>query len=281
VMLSPVDREKKNKWIALASSLGIHALLLIVFIFLIAWRAPDPPLPEFGIELNFGLDTQGDGEQQPDDRPGSEETNAESLQPAETLPKEEVVEEKADETQVISKLESPVVVKEEKKESIVAKPKEVVEKTEKVKQPTEKKEDTKPVVVETAKGKDAPSHGDDPEKTGDKGSPQGKPDAKALYGKPGGGGGGDGISLSMSGWEWAEQPKIPELPDNEDGRIVFDIECDEEGEIVQITTTQRGLSPKAEQLLKEVIRKNSLVRTSSGRVPERSKGTIVFVLKTK
>ncbi|MCA6432584.1 MAG: hypothetical protein IM574_03150, partial [Cytophagales bacterium] len=64
-------------------------------------------------------------------------------------------------------------------------------------------------------------------------------------------------------------------------RIVFDIECDEEGEIVQITTTQRGLSPKAEQLLKEVIRKNSLVRTSSGRVPERSKGTIVFVLKTK
>ena len=281
MMLSPVDREKKNKRIALASSLGIHALLLIVFIFLIAWRAPDPPLPEFGIELNFGLDTQGDGEQQPDDRPGSEETNAESLQPAETLPKEEVVEEKADETQVISKLESPVVVKEEKKESIVAKPKEVVEKTEKVKQPTEKKEDTKPVVVETAKGKDAPSHGDDPGKTGDKGSPQGKPDAKALYGKPGGGGGGDGISLSMSGWEWAEQPKIPELPDNEDGRIVFDIECDEEGEIVQITTTQRGLSPKAEQLLKEVIRKNSLVRTSSGRVPERSKGTIVFVLKTK
>jgi len=280
-MLSPVDREKKNKRIALASSLGIHALLLIVFIFLIAWIAPDPPLPEFGIELNFGLDTQGDGEQQPDDRPGSEETNAESLQPAETLPKEEVVEEKADVTQVISKLESPVVVKEEKKESIVAKPKEVVEKTEKVKQPTEKKEDTKPVVVETAKGKDAPSHGDDLEKTGDKGSPQGKPDAKALYGKPGGGGGGDGISLSMSGWEWAEQPKIPELPDNEDGRIVFDIECDEEGEIVQITTTQRGLSPKAEQLLKEVIRKNSLVRTSSGRVPERSKGTIVFVLKTK
>jgi hypothetical protein len=280
-MLSPVDREKKNKRIALASSLGIHALLLIVFIFLIAWRAPDPPLPEFGIELNFGLDTQGDGEQQPDDRPGSEETNAESLQPAETLPKEEVVEEKADETQVISKLESPVVVKEEKKEPVVEKPKEKVEKTEKVSQPVEKKEDTRPVVAETVKGKDTPSHGDDPGKTGDKGSPQGKPDAKALYGKPGGGVGGVGISLSMSGWEWAEQPKIPELPDNEDGRIVFDIECDEEGEIVQITTTQRGLSPKAEQLLKEVIRKNSLVRTSSGRVPERSKGTIVFVLKTK
>ncbi len=280
-MLSPFDQEKKNKRIAFASSLGIHALVLIIFIFLIAWRAPDPPLPEFGIELNFGLDPQGDGEQQPEDRPGSEETNAKSLQPAEALPKEEVVEEKAAETQVVSKLESPVVVKEEKKEPIVEKAKEKVEKTEKVKQPTDKKEETKPVIAETGKGKEVPSQGDDPGKTGDKGSPQGKLDAKALYGKPGGGGGGDGISLSMSGWEWAEQPKIPELPDNEDGRIVFDIECDEEGEIVQITTTQRGLSPKAEQLLKEVIRKNSLVRTSSGRVPERSMGTIVFVLKTK
>lgn len=281
MMLNPMEREKKNKRIAFATSLGIHTIVLLVFIFLVAWRAPDPPLPEFGIELNFGLDSQGDGDRQPEDRPGSEEVETESIQPAETQPKEEVAEEKPAETQVVSKLESPVVVKEEKKEPIAEKPKEKVEKTEKVKQPVEKKEETKPVVAESVKGKESPSHGDDPGKTGDKGSPQGKPDAKALYGKPGGGGGGDGISLSMSGWEWAEQPKIPELPDNEDGRIVFDIECDEEGEIVQITTTQRGLSPKAEQLLKEVIRKNSLVRTSSGRAPERSKGTIVFVLKTK
>jgi hypothetical protein len=55
----------------------------------------------------------------------------------------------------------------------------------------------------------------------------------------------------------------------------------ESGDIVQITTTQRGLSPRAEQMLKEEIRKNSLVRTSAGKVPERSKGTIVFILKTK
>jgi len=280
-MLNPMEREKKNKQIAFATSLGIHTIVLLVFIFLVAWRAPDPPLPEFGIELNFGLDSQGDGDQQPEDRPGSEEVETESIQPAETQPMEEVAEEKPAENQVVSKLESPVVVKEEKKEPVVEKPKEKVDKTEKVKQPVEKKEEAKPVISESVKGKESPSHGDDPGKTGDKGSPQGKPDAKALYGKPGGGGGGDGISLSMPGWAWAEQPKIPDLPDNEDGRIEFEIVCDEEGEIVQVTTKKRGLSPKAEQLLKEEIRKNSLVKTSLGKAPESSKGTIVFVLKTK
>lgn len=85
----------------------------------------------------------------------------------------------------------------------------------------------------------------------------------------------------MSGWEWADDPTIPELPDNEDGRIEFEIECDENGEIIGIKTLNRGLSIKAEQLLKEEIRKNSLIRTSSGKVPERSKGKVVFVLRTR
>ena len=112
-------------------------------------------------------------------------------------------------------------------------------------------------------------------------APEGKLDAKALYGQQGGGGGGDGFGLSMSGWAWADNPQVPELPDNEDGRIEFEIECDENGDIIGIQTIQRGLSPRAEQLLKEEIRKNSLVRTSAGKAPERSKGRVVFILKTK
>ncbi|MFZ5999149.1 MAG: hypothetical protein ACOYW3_01465, partial [Bacteroidota bacterium] len=71
------------------------------------------------------------------------------------------------------------------------------------------------------------------------------------------------------------------LPDNEDGRIVFEIECDSEGDIIGITTVERGLSLQAEQILKEEIRKNSLVRTSAGQAPARSKGRVVFVLKTR
>ena len=277
-MKTEQEKERKNKRIALISSLGIHLTLFLIFFFLVAWKAPNPPNPEYGVEINFGLDDEGGGEIQPDEQSGSENPIQEEVKPEEQK-QEEVKETVTQEEAVVSKLESPVVVKETKKDVVVDKPKDkITEPTPKV----EKKEVKEAVAsAETKKGKDVPSHGDNLGKTGDKGNPEGKPDAKALYGKPGGGGGGDGISLSMSGWAWADQPAIPELPDNEDGRIEFEIECDENGDIIRIETKQRGLSPRAEQLLKDEIRKNSLIRTSGGKVPERSKGTVVFVLKTK
>lgn len=288
------QRDRKNKQIAWITSVGIHGLLLVAFMLMMAWRAPNPPLPEYGIELNFGMDDQGGGEIQPETSPGAQEEandqaeaeQTETAQPEEQV-KEEVVPEKTDEP-IVSKVESPVVVKEEKKEPakevvkekvVEAKPK--VTPAEEVKK-IEKKETlpTEQKGTDTKKGDPTTSQGDDG-KQGDKGNPEGKLDAKALYGQQGGGGGGEGFGLSMSGWAWADQPQIPNLPDNEDGRIEFEIECDSEGEIIGITTIQRGLSAKAEQLLKEEIRKNSLMRTSAGKAPERSKGKVVFILKTK
>ncbi len=279
------EKEKKNKRVAFFTSLSIHVAIAILFFFLVAWREPNPPLSLPGIEINLGFDDQGGGEVQPEETPGAETPNEIESTPENNPAQEETKELSVPEETTVSKAESPVVVKEEKKDPAVEKPKEKIAEVKPAEQKTETKtkvesEATK-VVVDTKKGKNVPSQGDDPGKTGDKGNPQGKPDANALYGKPGGGGGGDGISLSMSGWAWADQPQIPDLPDNEDGKIEFEIECDETGEITGINTLQRGLSPRAEQLLKEEIRKNSLIRTSNGKVPERSKGKVVFVLKTK
>jgi outer membrane biosynthesis protein TonB len=290
------QEEKKNKRIALITSIGIHGALLIAFFLMMAWRAPNPPLPEYGIELNFGMDQTGGGEIQPETSPGTPEQNnapqeeekVETTQPKEQV-KEEVVTEKAVEP-VVSKIESPVVVKEEKKEQPKEVVKEKVVETKPKVTPKEevKKEDKKEVKVTEEKGTDAKkgdpttSQGDDKGKEGDKGNPEGKLDAKALYGNQGGGANGDkGFGLSMSGWAWASEPRIPPLPDNEDGRIEFEIECDDNGDIVGITTLQRGLSPRAEQLLKAEIMRNSLMRTSGGQAPERSKGKVVFILKTK
>lgn len=59
------EQEKKNKKIGMAVSVGLHAIVLLIFFFILAWRAPDPPLPEYGIELNFGLDDAGYGDKQP------------------------------------------------------------------------------------------------------------------------------------------------------------------------------------------------------------------------
>ncbi len=283
-------REKRNRRVGILTSVGVHAVVFLILFFVIAWRAPDPPLPEYGIELNFGLDDQGTGDVQPEepagDRGDSEtEENAQTEKQEESSPAEETDESATAQTEepVVSKAESPVTVKEEPK-TTASKETTKPETKEQSKESMEKLTETKPKDAAakdvTEKG-DATSHGDDARKTGDKGSEEGKLDAKALYGTPGGGGGGAGMNLQMSGWAWAEEPTIPQLPDNEDGRIVFEIECDENGDITGITSLERTLSPRAEQLLKDMIRKNSLVRTSGGMVPERSKGKIVFVLRTK
>ncbi|MBS1950918.1 MAG: hypothetical protein OJF59_003308 [Cytophagales bacterium] len=285
----------KNKRIAFLVSAGLHTGLFLTFFFLISWRAPYPPAPEYGVVLNYGLDDQGGGEIQPETTVGNStaDENNQGLKQEEKKAdadpiKEETQKSDTKEEQkpgIVSDETSDVLVKDTKKTEV--KPKE-----KKIEVVTEKKttEEKKPVINKEAvysadkgskKGESNQSQGDDPGKVGDKGNPQGKLDAKALYGKPGGGGGGDGFGLAMSGWEWATKPKTPDLPDNEDGRIVFEIECDEDGDIIGITTLERGLSPRAEQLLKDEIRKNSLIRTSSGKTAEKSKGKVVFVLKTK
>jgi periplasmic protein TonB len=281
--LSDREKEKKNKRVALVTSLSIHVAIAILFFFLVAWREPNPPLSLPGIEINLGFDDQGGGDVQPEETPGTETPSEVEPTPESNLPQEENKEVSVPEETIVSKTESPVVVKEEKKEQNVEKPKDKVAEVKPKEQKLEANVEPIPATNTTdkKKGKNAPNQGDDPGKAGDKGNPEGKPDAKALYGKPGGGGGGDGIELDMSGWAWAEKPKIPDLPDNEDGRIEFEIVCDENGDITNIVTLQRGLSPRAEQLLKEEIRKNSLIRTSNGKVPERSKGKVVFLLKTK
>ncbi len=288
------EQEKKNRRIGFFTSLGIHSAMFLILFFLMAWRAPDPPLPEFGVELNFGLDDQGSGDVQPE-TPVGQETVQESEkldQPAEAQPEEvqpeiketvkETVPEKAIE-QAVSDEPSPVVVKEEKKkevkkEVIKEKPAETAPKVIAEYKKEDKKESTN---ADASKKGTTGSQGDDINKTGDKGSPEGKLDAKALYGTPGGGGGGDGLGLSMGGWAWASDPKIPELPDSDNGKVVFSIECDENGEITRIDTKERSLSARSEQILKDLIRENSLVRTSDTKAPPVSRGTIVFILKTK
>jgi protein TonB len=99
-------QERKNRRIAMITSVGIHGLLLLAFMLMMAWRAPNPPLPEYGIELNFGMDDQGGGEIQPETSPGVQE---EADQPKEeqtevAQPVEEQVEEKVES----EKVEEPV-----------------------------------------------------------------------------------------------------------------------------------------------------------------------------
>jgi periplasmic protein TonB len=298
------EQEKKNKRIAALSTAGIQILVVFLLFVIIAWRAPNPPLPEYGIELNFGMDTEGSGDVQPETPVGNE-----GDQPEESAQKEQVQDEpevkqeavkedvkptdiKEVEEQPVSKVESPVAVK-EKSEPLKEKPKEKVEEKKveekKVeKQPEVKKEQPKAVYkpsnAEATSEKEGNkegtpgNHGDDKDKTGDKGNPEGKLDAKALYGQPGGGGGG----VSMSGFNGFDWPKVqtPTLPDEAYGVYEFIVKVDDQGEVIGVTPVQRGLSLEAQQKLKDMIQQLVFVPKGSN-LPPVSEGKITFKVVSK
>ncbi|HZX73542.1 MAG TPA: hypothetical protein VFE57_03915 [Cyclobacteriaceae bacterium] len=279
------DQQKKNRIISLATSVGLHALLLLVFLFMMSLRPPYPPAPEYGIELNFGLDQAGFGDIQPEVPVGTQEETKDDVVATkpESAPQPEVKEEVVQKT-LTSDDESSVALKEEKKEIKKVEP--VKEKPKEVK-PTSNPaaEYTKPTTTDnktagSTKEGTPGNQGDKLGTTGDQGNPEGSLNASALYGKQGGGGGG-GFALNMSGWSWDETPSAPKLPDNENGQVTFEITVDENGDIVKIETRERSLSPAAEKICKDEILKRSLLKTSAGQAPPFSKGRITFVLRTQ
>src|SRR5882672_5409888 len=102
--------EKKNQRVGLLTSVGIHFAMLALFIFVMGWTAPDPPLSEYGagVELNFGLDDQGSGDVQTY-LPGGDAVQPVELKEKESAPKEEV--KKVEANQETEKVESNLTSK--------------------------------------------------------------------------------------------------------------------------------------------------------------------------
>ena len=280
--------EKKNNRIAALLTFVINGGVLALLLLVAAWRAPNPPNPEYGIELNFGLDAQGFGEEQPEEPVGTPELNTTEEQTEakeETQPK---VEEKVQQVTepVVTKTESPVVVKETKtetKEVTKPAPEEKKEST-LVKEEVKKVEDKaifKPSTKnnESKDGKPG-NNGDDPGKVGDKGNPEGTLNPNAAYtGKPGGGDGG-GTALDLAGWKWDSAPK-PKIGDDEvTGQIVFEIKVDENGEIITIRRVSSSVSLAAEKACRAEIEKLTFTKTGVN-VPQESVGKITFTIRAK
>jgi outer membrane biosynthesis protein TonB len=79
--MSEQEKEQKNKRVAMTTSISIHAILLILFFFLLAWKEPFPPIPEYGIELALGFDDAGMG-----NSPNTSPVRTNNTQPAEASP---------------------------------------------------------------------------------------------------------------------------------------------------------------------------------------------------
>jgi periplasmic protein TonB len=295
-MMSEQDQDRKNKRIAFISTIGIHGILFTLMFLLVAYRAPDPPLSDLGagIELNIGFDDEGGGDDpmitpvgDNGDQQEEVQDQTQEAQQQEEL-KETVREEtkpeapKEDEKLITSNDESSVAIKEKKDEVKPAdKPKEKVEekkvevKPQAVFKPTEKKTESN-ANAGGAKEGTAGSEGDDAGKTGNKGKPEGTLVKGGQYtGTPGGG----GSSLELSGWAWDQKPN-PDVPNNESGRLVFEIKVDENGDIVSIKTLERSVSQEAEQICRKEIQKLSFTQTGTN-VPAISTGKITFVVRSK
>jgi len=293
------EQERKNKRIGWIVSSGFHLALLLLFIFLIAWREPNPPLPEYGIEINFGTSEVGSGDIQPEDvsnqienqensqeddlQPEEDESEVEETVPDQPL-QEPVTEETVEIPEITEDIESPDLI-EEKSESntIREEQKEETQNAEEkiTEQPVEEdKEDTEGNQNEEAKEEEAStSHGDNIDKEGDKGDEEGTVDARALYGNKGGGG---GVSYQLAGWIIDFEPKVDDTISERGGKIVFEITIDDKGEIISVKTIERSVSPSVEKLYRDEVQKLTFSKTAENTRPAPvSKGKITFIIKAR
>ncbi|GHA58173.1 hypothetical protein [Pontibacter akesuensis] len=298
------QEEEKNKRIAAGVSIGLHALILLFLIYMLAWRAPDPPAEELGIMMNFGTDEQGSGDVQTMATPNKSK-NVEDSKPAPTepdpLPDPEPVVKPSPATPptpveapkvVTTTADAPVTVKEEVKPQPKPQPKEEVVKKETKTPPKEEvvaKEPEKPKslypgkpTTSTGTGKNGTSdnatgnnNGDDTGKVGDKGSPDGDINSKAMYGKAGGGAGG---SLDMAGWRYDIEPKRDPYS-NETGIIRFQIKIDGDGNLIGINTIESNVSPQVKKWYEDQLRKTTFSRTGGTGNSSGATGFVTFRIR--
>ncbi|RDV14821.1 hypothetical protein DXT99_12710 [Pontibacter diazotrophicus] len=298
--------EEKNKRIAAGVSIGMHVLLVLFLIFMLAWRAPDPPAPNFGIELNFGMDAAGSGDVQTT-AAANESKNVEDSKPAPTQP------DPLPEPQPVAKAtppsppqpvetpkvttttaEAPVSVKEVVKPQPKPQPTKEEVKPQPKAEPTEevvKKEPEKPrslypgkPTTSTGNGKSGSSdaatgnnNGDDDGAVGDKGSPEGKVDAKSLYGKAGGGAGG---SLDMQGWRYDIEPRKDPYS-NETGIVKFAIQIDADGNLTGVKVIESNVSPQVVAWYKSQLQKTTFSRTGGGSSNAGASGQVTFRITSR
>lgn len=287
------NKDKRTGWII---SVAIHAVVIVLFFFILAWQAPDPPLPEYGIELNFGLEEAGSGLEQPavtptpptvEDEGEPEEEIVEELeevieeQPEPEPVEESAVEELPDSQQEDSPVETqPTEVKEVPIEPLEEK---VEEETKPVSEPVVEPPKEEPKVEEKKVDSNAlypgsSSQGKKDNAAGDAGDPEGTVDSRALYGKSGGGGGG--TSLDLAGWDFANEPNIKDNS-NENGRIVFEIKVDDNGEVIGVKTLETTVSPGVVKIYRDEVQRLTFVSKSGNIIPQTTTGKITFFIKSK
>ena len=288
-MRSSNEKEEKNKRIGWLTSVGIQLILLLLFYFIIAWREPFPPIPEYGIELGFTassgapaaasqvnqvieedveqiVEDSQDSQEVIEEQPIQEEPVNESVTESDPVePTEEQIEPVTQEVQDVSVEQEPV--ERESKEDVIEEA------------PAEKEEeliDGRAVMPSSSSESDGdteqPSEGEEESE---------EVDERALYGSQGStASSSEGASLSLAGWIWDFKPQPNDTSDQE-GRITYKIVVDQDGLLVKIDLISSTVSPAVERKYRAAVQKLTFTKTGNDESAPLSSGTVTFIINSR
>lgn len=287
-MNSREKKEEKNKRIGWLTSVAVQLIMLILFYFLIAWREPFPPIPEYGIELGF---TSSAGAAAPSPQPNQVEEVVESEEVLDATESEEVINEETTQTieqavedimesQTEEILEQEEVINQEvEDEPIIEEQPDETTTNELVEEPVEEEEQT---LDERAVMPAATSDGEGESEDLTDGEEESEEiDERAIYGSQGNNvGSNEGASLSLAGWMWDMKPQ-PKDDSEYSGKIVYEIKVDENGDLLGIKLLDSNIPPAIERNYRASISQLTFTRTSNQNSAPLSIGTITFIIKSK
>lgn len=258
-----MSNEKKDRTIAAVGTILVHALIVLA-LFLMAFRTPLPLPGEEGVEVDLGMYNQGMGEVQPEKSAIPQQSTPPKLHEDKNIKsKDDIVTQDTEEAPSL-KTEK----KKEQKEETTTKPKET---------PKEPEETPKPVVNPKAlfKGSDKSQEGGSEGITGqpgDQGNPNGLAGVKKYEGH-GGQGNGAGYDLGGRGAKSLQRPS-KDFP--EEGHIVVEIFVDQNGNVIRANIAKGTdiTNTEMRNMALEAARRSKFVADPNA--PEEQKGTITY-----
>ncbi|MGY5846428.1 energy transducer TonB [Salegentibacter sp. HM20] len=266
--------ETKHEKKSFTITVVLHVLLILLLLFF-GFKYLDPP-PENGIAINFGTSEVGSGDNQPTEpvQSAPQQSAPEPVSQPDPVVEEEVVTQNTEEAPVIEEKKKPQPIKKEtpekpKEEPPVEKPK-----------PTPEKSTTDALNSifngPERTGSESGGEGDD-NAAGDKGDPNGDPNASSYYGN-GAGLDGDG-NYRLGGRRALNKEKFVQ-DCNESGIVVVRIEVDRSGRVINATPGVKGTTNAASCLTDPARRAAMATRFNSDeKAPSRQVGTIIYNFK--
>ncbi len=265
--------ETKHEKKSFTITVILHVLLILLLIFF-GLTYLDPP-PESGIAINFGTSEVGSGNEQPKEpvRSAPQKTSAQPVKSQPVIEKEVV-------TQDIE--EAPVIEKKKKPTPVETKQPEPKKEPEPVKKPEPKPDkatnDALSSILNGPERSGTATGGEGNDNVaGDKGSPDGDPNASSYYGQ-GAGLDGDG-NYRLGGRKALNKEKFVQ-DCNESGIVVVRIEVNQQGQVISATPGMKGTTNNATCLTDPAKRAALATRFNSDpNAPSRQVGTIIYNFK--